>query len=104
VGVIDCLATRHSDFYQQALGSEAVQRLTNHGRDKTWVAAGLPEEIGAPGPETLFLQLFLMAVIDEIHTLRNVNNQYRGVLRTTVNSDIAIGATATPVFTGAKVR
>jgi hypothetical protein len=104
VEVLYCHPTQPSDLNQQAIGSEAVLRLTNHGHDKARVAAGIPEDIGAPGCNTLLMQRGLMTVIDECHTLRNVNNQYRGVLRMTVNSDIAISASATPVFTGAKVN
>jgi hypothetical protein len=53
---------------------------------------------------SIFGKQFLLTAIDEVHTLRNVNNAYQAVLRLTANSAVRIGATATPIFTGAKVR
>jgi hypothetical protein len=53
---------------------------------------------------SIFDQRFLLTAVDEIHNLRNPTHAYQGVLRLASNSAVCIGATATPVFTGTKVR
>ncbi|KAG8689469.1 hypothetical protein FRC11_002417, partial [Ceratobasidium sp. 423] len=89
-----------------AVASEVASCLTDTTHSTALVAEARPESIIQPaGPgrrDTIFEKSFLMTAIDEIHSLRNVNKQYRGALRLTCNSDIAMGATATPVFNGVK--
>ncbi|KAG9077291.1 hypothetical protein FRC06_008994, partial [Ceratobasidium sp. 370] len=85
-----------------ALGREAKLSMTRHAREPQRVAKGTPEELCDPSvPSILGLQL-LLTIIDEGHLLRNPQDMYQAVLRISCNSLVRVGATATPVFTGAK--
>jgi hypothetical protein len=63
-----------------------------------------PEILSGENPElTIFFKLFLLLACDELHQLRNSNATQAGVMKISSNSVVRIGATATPIFTGAKV-
>jgi hypothetical protein len=88
----------------QTIGKEAEECLQRHPRDKHSLRTADPLPLIAdPGP-TIFDKKFALGVVDEIHTLRNANMQWEGALTLLNNCCVRQGATATPIWTGYKVK
>ncbi|KAG8708809.1 hypothetical protein FRC08_018701 [Ceratobasidium sp. 394] len=84
------------------ISKEAEECLRRPPRDKTSTKLAHPNQlIDDPGP-TIFSMMFLLALIDEIHALRNINWLWEGVLALMCNSCVRQAASATPIWTGYK--
>lgn len=79
--------------------------LSQSRADKIKIARGDPDLVGSKCDirRSIFALRFLVAIIDEIHLIRNLNMLYIGLLTLMTNAHIRIGATATPIYTGPKV-
>ncbi|KAG9120196.1 hypothetical protein FRC07_004399 [Ceratobasidium sp. 392] len=78
--------------------------FTQSKADKMKAARGDPEALGVKRDlaYSIFALKFLIAIIDEIHLLRNLSGIYFAALVLMSNAHIRIGATATPIYTSFK--